>query len=188
MHAVKKAVDAVLGVIAWVLFTALVVIVVWQVFSRQVLGSPSTWTEEAARQVFVWVGLISAAFVFGERGHIAVEVIVRKFPRRVEVIIAVLVQVTILFFALVALVWGGWRASQNAWTQSLSALPFTVGQMYLALVVSGVLTAFYSIYYLIGIATGWEEPYPTLEDPMVEQIEKELGGGAAPGGPEGGKA
>jgi len=93
----------------------------------------------------------------------------------------------VLAFAVVVLVWGGWRASQNAWTQSLSALPFTVGQMYLALPVSGVLTAFYSLYYIIGIATGKEEPYPVIEDPMVEQIEKELGGGGAAAAPGGGE-
>ena len=187
MHAAKKVIDRILGVFAVILFAALVVVVVWQVFSRQVVGSPSTWTEEAARQIFVWVGLISAALVFGERGHIAVEFVVRKFPPRVEVIIATIVQLIVLAFAVVVLVWGGWRASQNAWTQSLSALPFTVGQMYLALPVSGVLTAFYSLYYIIGIATGKEEPYPVIEDPMVEQSEKELGGGGAAAAPGGGE-
>lgn len=190
MKVAKKVIDRTLGVIAVILFAALVVIVVWQVFSRQVMNAPATWTEEGARQVFVWVGLISAALVFGERGHIAVEFIVRKFPRRVEVVIAILVQLVILFFAVVVLIWGGWQAAQNAWTQSLSALPFTVGQMYLALPVSGVLTAFYSLYYLIEIATGREEPYPVVEDPMAEQIAKELGGsidGPADGPAEGGK-
>lgn len=187
MQVAKKVIDRTLAVVAVTLFAALVVIVVWQVFSRQVMNSPATWTEEAARQVFVWVGLISAALVFGERGHIAVEFVVRKFPTRGEVIIASLVQVIILFFAVVVLVWGGWQAAQNAWTQSLSALPFTVGQMYLALPLSGVLTAFYSIYYLIEIATGREEPYPTVEDPMAEQIARELGG-SLDGPVDGGKA
>lgn len=186
MHAVKRGLDKVLGVFAVSLFAVLVVVVVWQVFSRQVMNDPATWTEEAARMVFVWVGLISAAFVFGERGHIAVEFIVRKFPTRVEVIIAVAVQLIVLFFAVVVLIWGGWRASQGAWTQNLSALPFTFGQMYLALPVAGVLSAFYSVYFLVGIITGKEEPYPVVEDPMAEQIARELGGttaAPAPGTP-----
>lgn len=187
MQVVKKVIDRALAVVAVMLFATLVVIVVWQVFTRQVIGSPATWTEEAARQVFVWVGLISAALVFGERGHIAVEFVVRRFPRRVEVLIAILVQLVILAFAVVVLVWGGWQAAQNAWTQGLSALPFTVGQMYLALPVSGVLTAFYSLYYLIEIATGRADPYPVVEDPMAEQIARELGG-SLDGPVEGGRS
>lgn len=169
MEMTKKILDRVLFWITVVLFALLVVIVVWQVFSRQVLQNPATWTDEGARLNFVWLGLFASAFVFGERGHVAVEFLVRKFPEGVEKIIAIIVQVIVLAFALVALVWGGWRAAMNAWGQELSALPFTFGQMYLALPVSGVLMAFYSVYYIQGIARGVVAPYPELaEDPELQ--------------------
>lgn len=172
MEAVKKVLDVVLYWITVVLFTLLVIIVVWQIFSRQVLQTPATWTDEGARLTFVWLGLFASAFVFGERGHVAVEFVVRKFPDAGEKIIAIVVQVIVLAFALVALVWGGWRASMNAWTQELSALPFTFGQMYLALPISGVLMAFYSVYYIQGISRGIISPYPEMaEDPEL-QMEK----------------
>src|SRR5699024_5113870 len=70
MERAKTLLDRVLFWITVVLFAVLVVIVVWQVLSRQVLGAPSTWTEEGARMTFVWLGLFASAFVFGERGHI----------------------------------------------------------------------------------------------------------------------
>ncbi|QGH69501.1 TRAP transporter small permease [Pseudactinotalea sp. HY158] len=171
MESIKKGLDRTLYWITVVLFALLVLIVVWQVFSRQVLSSPATWTDEGARQTFVWLGLFASAFLFGERGHIAVEVIVRRFPPRTEQIIAIVVQLIVLAFALIVLVWGGWRASQNAWTQELSALPFTFGQMYLALPVSGLLMAFYSIFYLRGLVRGDVSPYPDVEsedDPEVQ--------------------
>ncbi len=169
MELVKKILDRVLYWITAVLFTLLVIIVVWQIFSRQILQNPATWTDEGARQTFVWLGLFASAFVFGERGHVAVEFIVRKFPAGVEKVIAIVVQVIVLAFALIALVWGGWRASQNAWTQELSALPFTFGQMYLALPISGVLMAFYSVYYIQGIWRDAISPYPEMaEDPELQ--------------------
>ena len=172
MNAIKTVLDKILYWITVALFALLVVIVVWQVFSRQVLANPATWTDEGARLTFVWLGLFASAFVFGERGHVAVEFVVRKFPEGVEKLIAIIVQVLVLAFALVVLVWGGWRAAQNAWTQGLSALPFTFGQMYLALPVSGVLMAFYSVYYIQGIGRGVVSPYPELaEDPEL-QMEK----------------
>ncbi|WP_324654000.1 TRAP transporter small permease [Georgenia sp. H159] len=168
MDSAKKVLDTVLYWITVVLFALLVVIVVWQIVTRQVLGDPSTWTEEGARLTFVWLGLFAAAFVFGERGHIAVEFVARKFPARVETVLAVAVQLVVLLFAVVVLVWGGWRAAENAWLQNLSALPFTLGQMYLALPVSGVLIAFYSVYYVVGIARGTKAPYLELEgDPLA---------------------
>ncbi|MGV8847531.1 TRAP transporter small permease [Tessaracoccus sp.] len=169
MNAVKTVLDKALYWITVALFSLLVVIVVWQIVSRQVLANPATWTDEGARVTFVWLGLFASAFVFGERGHVAVEFIVRKFPEPAEKVNAIIVQVLVMLFAFVVLVWGGWRASENAWTQKLSALPFTFGQMYLALPVSGLLMAFYSAYYIQGIWRGVISPYPELiEDPELQ--------------------
>jgi len=160
----KKVLDRVLYWITVVLFALLVVVVVWQIFSRQVLHDPSTWTEEGARMTFVWLGLFASAFVFGERGHIAVEFVVRKLPLGGERVVSVLVQLVVLAFAVIVLVWGGWRASQNAWLQNLSALPFTLGQMYLALPISGALIAFYSLYYIQAVARNTQLPYGDHSD------------------------
>ena len=164
MDSAKKVLDRVLYWITVVLFALLVVVVVWQIFSRQVLHDPSTWTEEGARMTFVWLGLFASAFVFGERGHIAVEFVVRKLPVGGERVVSVLVQRVVLAFAVIVLVWGGWRASQNAWLQNLSALPFTLGQMYLALPISGALIAFYSLYYIQAVARNTQLPYGDHSD------------------------
>lgn len=159
MDTVKKVLDTVLAWFTIVLFAVLVAVVVWQVASREIVGSPSTWSEEAARQLFVWLGLLASAYVFGQRGHIAVEFLVRKLPEAAERVVAILVQVLVLAFAVVVLVWGGWRASQGAWNQNLSALPFSIGQMYLALPVAGVLIALYSVYFVIQMLRREESPY-----------------------------
>lgn len=172
METAKSVLDKLLYWIVVALFALMVVVVVWQVFSRQVLGSPATWTDEGARLSFVWLGLFASAFLFGERGHIAVEVLARKFPAGAQRLISILVELLVLAFALVVLVWGGWRASQNAWNQTLSALPFTSGQMYLALPVSGVLMAFYSVFYIVGLVNKSLDPYPDVEDDPDLQMDK----------------
>lgn len=173
MDSLKRVLDGILYWITVVLFAVLVVIVVWQIVSRQVLNDPSTWTEEGARLTFVWLGLFAAALVFGDRGHIAVEYVARKFSERGERVLAVVVQGFVLLFAVAVLVWGGWRASQNAWLQELSALPFTLGQMYLALPVSGVLIAFYAVYYIVKVGTGELEPYADHTDEEVATVAAE---------------
>lgn len=171
METIKKVLDRFLYWVTVILFALLVIVVVWQVFSRQVLRAPATWTDEGARVTFVWLGLFASAFLFGERGHIAMEFLVRKLPEGLERALAIFGQVILFAFSAIALIWGGWRASQNAWTQKLSALPFSHGQMYLALPVAGVLICFYAVYYILNLSTGKISPYEDLgvdDDPDLQ--------------------
>lgn len=149
MKAVSKVLDRVLSVACIVLFAVLVVVVVWQVVARQILGSPSTWSEEAARYLFVWLGFFGAALVFSERGHIAVDFVVRMFPKPLMRAALVFVQLTIIALAGVVFLYGGWLYAQQSWGQSLSALPFQVGQMYMVLPVTGALIVWYAVTHLI---------------------------------------
>ena len=163
MSTVKRTLDEVLKWASIVLFAALVVVVVWQVVSRT-LGSASTWSEEAARYTFVWLGFFASALVFSEKGHIAVDFLVRKQPPRGQLVTAVLAQVSILALALLVLVWGGIRASEGAWNQQLSSLPGTVGQMYTVMPITGVIIAFFAVYHLVELLRGVEPPYPSDDE------------------------
>jgi TRAP-type C4-dicarboxylate transport system permease small subunit len=167
MTAVKGALDRALTLVCVVLFAALVLDVTWQVFSRQVLGSPSGWSEELAKYLFIWLGLFGAALVFGERGHVAMDIVVRRLPRAAQVVLAVVVQLAILAFTGLALLWGGFLVSQLAWNQNLTGLPITVGPLYLALPISGALIAFYTLFHLVQILAGAERP---VEDTELELV------------------
>ena len=157
MTHVKEGLDAALKWLCVALFAALVLVVVWQVFTRQVLSAPSTWSEELAKYLFIWLGLFGAALVFGERGHIAVDALVRKLPERWQRANAVLGQVVILAFAALVLVYGGWQVSALAWNQGMAGLPLNVGWLYLALPLSGVLVLFYTVYHLVAVVRGVED-------------------------------
>lgn len=159
MTVVKRTLDQMLKWASIVLFAALVIIVVWQVVSRT-LGSASSWSEEAARYTFVWLGFFASALVFSEKGHIAVDFVVRRQPLKGQLVTAVLAQVSILALALLVLVWGGLRASAGAWNQQLSSLPGTVGGMYTVMPLTGVIIACFAIYHLIELLRGEEPPYP----------------------------
>ncbi|MFK5634822.1 MULTISPECIES: TRAP transporter small permease [unclassified Ornithinimicrobium] len=169
MDAIKKGLDRVLSVASIVLFAVLVVIVVWQVFSRQVL-TPSTWTEEASRMTFVWLGFFATALVFSEKGHIAVDYLVRKLPLVGRKAVGVFVQLSIIAMAVLILGWGGWRASQGAWNQQLSSLPATLGQMYLVMPITGVLILFYALHHLVDAVRG--DPFAHEEDLHENIVEK----------------
>ena len=158
MTTVKNGIDKVLTWVCVVLFAALVLDVMWQVVTRQILNNPSAWSEELAKYLFIWLGLFGASLVFGERGHVAVDLLVQRSPRNIQIVLMVLVQLAILAFTVLTLVWGGIRVSVLAWDQNLTGLPFNVGWLYTALPISGVLTVFYTFYHLVRIVTGAEAP------------------------------
>ena len=167
MNAALNVLDRVLTWGCVALFALLVIDVAWQVFARQVLDQPSGWSEELAKYLFIWLGLFGAALVFGERGHIAVDVAVRKLPRGAQVVLMVIVQLAILTFAVLSLIWGGLSVVELAWTQNLTGLPVNVGPLYLALPISGVLIAFYTVYHLVRILAGVERPVEDAEPDVL---------------------
>ncbi len=167
MTAAKKVIDRVLTVACVVLFAVLVVDVAWQVFARQVLNQPSGWSEELAKYLFIWLGLFGSALVFGERGHIAVDFAVRKLPRKAQIAASALVQLAILTFTGLVLIWGGIRVVDLAWAQNLTGLPVNVGPLYLALPISGVLIALYTVYHLVRILVGAEDAVEDAEPDVL---------------------
>ncbi|GLO67489.1 MULTISPECIES: TRAP transporter small permease [Oceanobacillus] len=151
MEAVKKALDKTLAVICIGLFGFLVLLVTWQVFTRFILNNPSVFSEELAKYCFVWLVLFGAAFVFGERGHMAVEFIKNKFPTKVKLMIEILIEVITILFALTVLLIGGYLAVDVAWNQLSASLQIPVGYLYAGIPISGLFIVFYCIYNITNI-------------------------------------
>lgn len=170
MEQLKTAVDKVLGSLCITLFAFLVVDVVWQVFTRLVLHSPSTWSEAAATFIFVWLGFLGAAYMVGERGHMAVEFVVKHFPLGAQRVIAIMAQIVVIAFAVLILIWGGSRATSVAWLQELSGLPITIGPLYLVMPLSGAFMVFYGLYNIWALGQHVALPDTAVEDELPEVI------------------
>lgn len=167
MNKIKRGLDTTLAWFCVVLFAVLVIDVTWQVFTRVVLNDPSGWSEELAKYLFIWLGLFGSAFVFGERGHIFVDFAVAKLPDAVKHWIGVLMQLVILAFASLVLVYGGYKISALAWDQNLTGLPVNVGWLYTALPITGVLICFYTVYHLVAILRRAESGIAADAEPDV---------------------
>ena len=70
--------DKILSTLCVVLSSFLVCCVVWQVMSRYILNAPSTYTDEIARFLFIWVGLVGAAYALGKKKHLAIDLLAIK--------------------------------------------------------------------------------------------------------------
>ena len=133
------------------LLAVLVLDVLWQVFSRYVLVAPSSYTDECAGYLLIWVGLLGAAYVSGQKEHLAIDIILHKSGRKTRRILEILISVFTLLFALTVMVAGGaWLMYTRFMLEVTSAsLELNMGYVYSVLPLSGGLIMYYEIDSLV---------------------------------------
>lgn len=148
--------DKIDNVVKWgcvILLGVLVIDVLWQVFGRYILASPSSFTDEIAGFLLIWVGLLGAAFVAGKNEHLAIDLIVQNAsPKRAKTI-KTIIQILIALFSLSVLVVGGtWLVYTRFMLNVKSAaLSIPLGYVYTVLPISGILILYYSIDNLVKL-------------------------------------
>ena len=143
----RKVVDKTLEWMLVFFMSILVLDVLWQVFSRYVLSSPSSYTAELAGYLLIWAGMLGAAYVAGRNEHLAIDLLLqRSSPDRrykLEMIISVII---IVFAITVMIVGGSWLVSTRLYLSvKSSALGVPLGYVYLVLPISGLLITYFNI-------------------------------------------
>jgi TRAP-type C4-dicarboxylate transport system permease small subunit len=153
MTNLREYVDRMLEWLLILLMALMVFNVIWQVLTRFVLQDPSSYTEEVARYLLIWLGLLGAGYCVGQRSHLAIDVVTSRFSEPLKSISTVFSHAVIFLFAVVVLVTGGYRLVEItlSFHQTSAALQIPLGYVYLALPFSGLLIAFYSIMSLIEV-------------------------------------
>ena len=152
---IKKHVDKVIEYLLVILMAVMVLNVLWQVFSRFILNSPSSFTEELARYLLIWVGLIAAGYVAGRKMHLAIDYLVNKFSEDTKRKIGLFSNLVIMLFSLLVMVIGGFNlVSLTVYLNQISsALQIQLGYVYLAVPISGLLIIFYSTVNIFELYT-----------------------------------
>ncbi len=150
---IKTSVDKVLEWTLIVLMAANVLNVLWQVFTRFVLKNPSSFTEELARYLLIWVGLLGASYVAGRKMHLAIDVLINRLKGRARHLSEYFIEVSIFVFALFVMVFGGLRLVIITLTlnQISAVLRIKLGYVYFVLPLSGLLLMFYSLLFIAEI-------------------------------------
>jgi TRAP-type C4-dicarboxylate transport system permease small subunit len=166
INKIKKHVDKVIEYLLVILMAVMVLNVLWQVFSRFILNSPSSFTEELARYLLIWVGLIAAGYVAGRKMHLAIDYLVNKFSDSIKRKIELVTNLIIILFALFVMVIGGFNlVSLTVYLEQISsALQIQLGYVYLAVPISGLLIIFYSS---VNISEIYSKPNSNNEKIMV---------------------
>jgi TRAP-type C4-dicarboxylate transport system permease small subunit len=143
----KKRVDKILEWILIILVAVNVLNVLWQVFTRFVLKDSSSFTEELARYLLIWVGLLGASYAAGKKMHLAIDVVLRSLAGKAREMAELSVQAFIFLFSLFVMVIGGIRLVAITLTlnQISAALRIQLGYVYCVLPLSGLLIMFYAV-------------------------------------------
>ena len=148
---IKKVLDRSLEVLIMVVMAALTVDVLWQVFTRFVLKNPSTWTEELAIFLLIWVALLGAAVALNRGAHLGIDYLVNKLSIRNRIYTEVFVFLCISLFSLCVMIIGGTSLviSTLKLGQISPALGVEIGYVYLAIPISGFFLVLYSVIGLV---------------------------------------
>ena len=133
----------------------LVIDVLWGVFSRYVLGNQSSWTEELATMLLIWVSLLGAAIGFIRKSHLGVDYFVTKMNPRNQLIEETIVYILIAIFASFVMIYGGTRFVTQMLTfgRVSSALQLKWGYVFMAVPISGFFIMIFSIETIIKNVT-----------------------------------
>ena len=102
----RNVVDSIIRVLCTAIMGIMVVAVCWQVTTRYILNNPSTVTEEALRYLLVWTTMVGAAYAYGKRKQLSINILLKKVSPSMQKIVDIGVQCLVIVFCIVVMVMG----------------------------------------------------------------------------------
>ncbi len=149
MKNIRTILDKTVEYIGMTLLSVMVIMVLWQVFTRTVLNNPNTVTEEFVRFSLIWLSMLSSAYVVGKQAHLNVSLLSDKLEGNKKFILEVVVQVLFLLFAVIMMIYGGAKYVSITMGQISPSLGINMGYVNMAVPVSGVIMFIYSVLNLV---------------------------------------
>lgn len=152
----KERLDRILGTLLVVLMAVAVLNVLWQVAARFVLGDPSTVTQELARYLLIWLSILGAGYVVGQRGHLALELLLEKLSGQALRGVQFVIFGCVAAFALFVMVVGGTRFVyiQATLGQTSPTLGWPLWAVYTVIPLSGLLMLVYTAIHALRLRSG----------------------------------
>ena len=155
MKKICNGIDVAVKYILVFLTIAICALSFYQCIGRYVFGKVPIWVEELARYLFVYASCFGAAIGIKEHIHIGIDILVNLLPKVGRKICAVIVQLILIGFDVFITYWGI-NLFQSIKNES-QTLHIRMSYFYAAIIVLGVLGAFYSIREIISLLKNEDE-------------------------------
>ena len=147
MDSALAILDRALRWVLVLLLGAMVLAVTWQVVSRYVLAAPSSWTEEVARYLLIWIGMLGAAYAFRTRMHIGLDLVPKALTGAAARRLHWFTLGIVIVFAVTVLVIGGGSLVLLTWElrQTSAALELPIAFVYSVIPLTGIVIVLYAM-------------------------------------------
>lgn len=124
----------------------------WQIFTRWILGNPSTFTDELLRYVLIIAGFIGSAYCFYRDEHLALTLITDKAKGPFKLCLDIFIEICILFFVVYVFIFGGFKLANTA-TNVSSVMHIPMKTLYMIEPVCGILIVLARILKYVNLYT-----------------------------------
>ncbi len=147
MKKIRTSVDKIVERLLIAILGIMVLNVLWQVFTRFFTDTPSSFTDELARYLMIWLGILGAAYVAGKNEHVAIDFFAKKFSEKRQLFLTRFISIAVLSFAFFGMVVGGSRLVYitSKLEQFSPSLKIPLAVVYGVIPLSGILIIFYKI-------------------------------------------
>jgi len=115
-------------IFSWFIVT-IILLSVFEVFTRRILGKPTIWTHEILSYLFCAAIMLTMAYTLKYKQHVAVDLIYARFTPRTKAILDIITFIFFLGFFSVVFLWKGIifaATSWSMWERTPSAFNFYV--------------------------------------------------------------
>ena len=152
MKKVEKVLDTVMRFLMALAMLTLLVFGTWQIFTRWVLGNPSTFTDELLRYVLIIAGFIGSAYCFYRDEHLALTLITDKAKGPFKLCLDIFIEICILFFVIYVFIFGGFKLANTA-TNVSSVMHIPMKSLYMIEPICGILIVLARILKYVNLYT-----------------------------------
>ena len=96
MKKLRIKIDLFIEKVLVLILSAMVLNVLYQIFTRYFTSNPSSFTDELSRFLMIWLGVLGAAYVSGKKKHVSINLLQSKLGNKLKKNIEILVSIILI--------------------------------------------------------------------------------------------
>lgn len=151
MKKLESILDKTMSSIMSLVMLVLIIFGTWQIFSRWILGDPSTFTDELLRYLLIWAGMIGAAYCFFHDKHIKLTLLTSRLKGKALLAFNIIGEIVVIIFVVYVYIYGGIQMVTQNVNQLTAVMRLPMSMIYACLPVSGVFVILSKILRYVSI-------------------------------------
>ncbi|MCE0495169.1 TRAP transporter small permease [Vibrio salinus] len=150
INSINQYIDRVLRILLTLFMAAMIIAVVWQVFTRFVLNDPANFTDELSRYLLIWIGVLGGAYTFSIKRHLALELLSSRYGEKGSQVLSIITNTIVVALSSVAFIYGGYLLVETTVANgqispgiAIAGKHLLIGYVYLVVPIAGVLISYF---------------------------------------------